>query len=113
MRKFWALPSGSKFRDLGTDWLQNLLAQADEGMRPRILLLLWRAWHLRSDVIHQDGKARIDESVVFLQSYLVDNHFPVPSMKDLRGKAVVQAPVSRDSTAPNSPDPTWSPPPKG
>jgi hypothetical protein len=67
MRKFWALPSESKFRDSGTDWLQNLLAQADEGMRPRILLLLWRAWHLRNDVIHQDGKALIDASVVFLQ----------------------------------------------
>jgi hypothetical protein len=67
MRKFWALPVESKFRDSGTDWLQNLLAQADEGMRPRILLLLWRAWHLRNDVIHQDGKALIDASVVFLQ----------------------------------------------
>jgi hypothetical protein len=113
MRKFWALPVESKFRDSGTDWLQNLLAQADEGMRPRILLLLWRAWHLHNDVIHQDGKARIDESVVFLQYYLVDNHLHVPAMQDLRGKAIVQTHVIRDSTAPNSPDPTWSPPPKG
>ncbi|KAM0924113.1 hypothetical protein ACQ4PT_005102 [Festuca glaucescens] len=113
MHKFWALPSESKFRDTGTDWLQNLLAQADEGTWPRILLLLWRAWHLRNDVIHQDGKARIDESVVFLQSYLVDNHLTVPAMQDLRGKAIVQAPVIRDTTAPNSPDPAWSPPPKG
>jgi hypothetical protein len=68
MRKVWNLPSESKFRNTGTDWLQNLLAQVNNQSRSCILLLLWRAWHLRNDIIHHEGRARIDESVTFLQT---------------------------------------------
>jgi hypothetical protein len=41
-------------------------------MRDKILLLLWNCWHLRNDVIHNEGKETIANSCAFLQAYLHD-----------------------------------------
>jgi hypothetical protein len=38
-------------------------------MRAKILLLLWRAWHLRNDSIHNEGRESIKRSASFLQDY--------------------------------------------
>jgi hypothetical protein len=72
MRKFWGLPSEASFTYSGSDWLQLLLGRVDETARSRILLLFWRVWHLRNDIIHHDGKATIAESVNFLRSITLD-----------------------------------------
>jgi ribonuclease HI len=45
------------------------LDQADAQQQAHILLLLWRAWHLRNDIVHQEGRATIGDSVLFLQAY--------------------------------------------
>jgi hypothetical protein len=54
-------------------------------MRARILLLLWRAWHLRNDCIHHDGKATIAESVSFLKAYLQEPYIQVCVHTDVKG----------------------------
>jgi hypothetical protein len=56
MRNYWKLPDEKCFRYTGNDWLQVLLGSVDENTRAKILLLLWRSWHLRNDCIHNDGK---------------------------------------------------------
>jgi ribonuclease HI len=66
MREVWNLPNEAVFSYTSKDWFLNLLAQTDNRMRPKNLLLLWCAWHLRNDIIHQNRKARIAESVIFL-----------------------------------------------
>lgn len=35
-------------------------------MRDKILILLWRAWHLQENIVHGNGKETISGSVAFL-----------------------------------------------
>ncbi|KAI5003478.1 hypothetical protein ZWY2020_030638 [Hordeum vulgare] len=70
IRVHWALPDEDKFQFTGVDWLQNLLGKCDNETRRRILLMMWRAWWLRDDCIHADGKALIGQSVCFLVKYV-------------------------------------------
>jgi hypothetical protein len=84
-------------------------------MRARILLLHWRAWHLRNDCIHHDGKATIVESVSFLKAYLQEPYIQVCVHTDVKGKqALYPATTSSTSSAakPQSLE-SWSTPPAG
>lgn len=38
-------------------------------MRAKILMLLWRCWHLREDCIRNNGRETINGSVLFLKKY--------------------------------------------
>jgi hypothetical protein len=69
MREHWKLPDEKAFSYSGKDWLQILIGHTDELTKSRILLLLWRSWHLRNDIIHAEGKETIARSVAFLMSY--------------------------------------------
>jgi hypothetical protein len=88
MRQVWTLPKEEDFRFTGQDWFLMLLAAANKDMRVKMLLLLWRTWHHRNNVVHGDGKASIEASKSFLQSYLhsIQPGAPEP---DHRGKAAV------------------------
>lgn len=70
MRAHWELPAEDQCRFNGDDWLQNLLGRCDAEGRRKLLLLLWRAWWLRDDCIHADGRATINQSVQFLLKYV-------------------------------------------
>ncbi|KAK1647134.1 hypothetical protein QYE76_064939 [Lolium multiflorum] len=85
MRKCWSLPPENEFRYTGRDWLQLLLDPLDDITRARVLLVLWRAWHLRNDVIHHKGDATIASSVIFLQSYLGETFNPSTVIHDEKG----------------------------
>jgi hypothetical protein len=69
LRDHWKLPPEHTFRYTGNDWLLILLNQLDDSSRSRVLLLFWRAWHLRNNVIYENGKEPISKSVKFLLSY--------------------------------------------
>jgi hypothetical protein len=69
MRRHWDLPGEESFRYLGPDWLLLLLQKVNKVMGARILLLLWRVWFLRNDIIHGDGKCTVSGSEGFLLSY--------------------------------------------
>jgi ribonuclease HI len=47
-----------------------MLRLVDTTARDNTLLLLWRAWHLRNDFIHGQGRATIPGSMQFLKSYV-------------------------------------------
>lgn len=66
MREHWNLPPEFRFRQTGENWLLVLLGSCSTKQRAQVLLLLWRAWHLRCDVIHKNGKETIMNSVSFL-----------------------------------------------
>lgn len=66
MREVWImLPSDSKLIDTGVDWLQVLLHTCQGDTRAKILLSLWKAWHLRDDVIHDTGKETVTRPAAF------------------------------------------------
>jgi ribonuclease HI len=69
MRAHWKLPKEHHFKKSGKDWLLLLLNQVDAITKARILLLFWRSWHLRNDIVHEQGKESIATSVSFLLSY--------------------------------------------
>jgi hypothetical protein len=69
LRKHWKLPHEHTFRKTGKDWLLILLNQVDMDTGARILLMFWRAWHLRNNIVHDNGKETIERSISFLLSY--------------------------------------------
>jgi hypothetical protein len=70
LRNVWSLPSEETFDTNGKEWLLHLLSKTPKDMRPKILFLLWRAWHHRNNIVHGDGKASVSASVGFLANYL-------------------------------------------
>ncbi|KAM0902898.1 hypothetical protein ACQ4PT_019025 [Festuca glaucescens] len=52
MRDHWPIPIEEAFRNTGKDWLLVLLSSTDVCIRAKIMLILWRAWHLGKDVVH-------------------------------------------------------------
>ncbi|SPT18358.1 unnamed protein product [Triticum aestivum] len=66
MREEWDIPSEKHFRNTGEDWLQILLSSVPKDVRAKILLLLWRCWHLRDNCIHEDGKEPVLVSAAYL-----------------------------------------------
>jgi ribonuclease HI len=53
------------------------------------LLLLWRAWYLRNNVIHGDGKATIRQSADFLINYAHELKLTNAQSPNRKGKALV------------------------
>jgi hypothetical protein len=86
MRKHWSLPNEDALKFSGKDWLQILLSQLDNLTRSRTLMVLWRAWHLRCDIIHEQGKETIASSISFLLSYDLDHTTTCMQPTDGKGK---------------------------
>jgi hypothetical protein len=69
MRKHWDLLGEEHLQSTGPNWLLLLLQKVNKVIGARILLLMWRAWHLRNDVMHGEGKCTVTGSEGFLVSY--------------------------------------------
>jgi hypothetical protein len=69
VRGFCSLPDESQFQNTGPDWLLLLLSKVDRTTGARIMLLSWRAWHLRNDVMHGRGTGSVLGSANFVVSY--------------------------------------------
>jgi hypothetical protein len=46
-----------------------LLSSVKTETKAKILFILWRAWHIRNDVVHEKGTPSINGSCKFLTSY--------------------------------------------
>jgi ribonuclease HI len=102
MRKVWTLPNENLFRYSGEDWLQHLLDPLNDITKARVILLLWRSWHLRNDIIHHKGDETIAKSAIFLQSYLGETYNPTVSSFDAKGKQCCDFFVCRDIAEKNN-----------
>jgi hypothetical protein len=91
MGEVWPLPNIKALRNTGSEWLLHLLEGRPEVERVMILMTLWRIWHCRNEVVHQNPAPSIDCSKRFLQSYLVSllgiKQFPCADAA--KGKMVV------------------------
>jgi hypothetical protein len=67
--KHWSIPLEAKFVYTGPDWLLILLSQHNADVKAKILLMLWRAWHLRNDMVHGQGSGSIVGSALFLGNF--------------------------------------------
>jgi ribonuclease HI len=111
MREHWKLPPDRALKMTGKDWLLLSLSNTDDLTRVRLLLLFWRAWHLRNDAIHQQGREPIAASVSFLLSYTERFQASSHVVEDRKGKA----PMFVLPEASMIPEPgihsNWTPPP--
>jgi hypothetical protein len=69
MHKHWYMSGEEQLQNIGPNWLLLLMQKVNKVTGARILLLMWRAWHLRNDITHGEGKCTVTGSEGFLVSY--------------------------------------------
>jgi hypothetical protein len=69
MRKTWRLPDGMQLQNTGPDWLLLLLSRINREQKAKVLLLMWRVWFMRNDMIFGKGQETVKGSANFLMSY--------------------------------------------
>ncbi|XP_020162306.1 uncharacterized protein [Aegilops tauschii subsp. strangulata] len=70
MRQVWPLPAKEQVLDTGKEWLFTALQAQNEDVRAMVIMLLWRTWSLRNDMLHDKPTPLPDISRTFLTSYL-------------------------------------------
>ncbi|XP_062232870.1 uncharacterized protein LOC133930222 [Phragmites australis] len=116
VREYWELPDEFLLKYTGPDWLLVLLDSIPTKMKTNLLLVLWRSWHLRNDIIHEKGLASIADSVSFLKNFR-ETLSPVWQQEvDHKGKlpiseCIIPEPIRRNRAT--SDDVVWRPPPEG
>jgi hypothetical protein len=117
LRKDWELPDENAFSYTGEDWMLLLLNNVSDQMRSKLLLMWWRTWHLRNNIIFDDGKCRIEQSSIFLQSTLASNSdkTDIEKLSDPKGKRILGRENEVDSIDPrtNQTPVSWSKPEVG
>jgi ribonuclease HI len=111
----WNLPDDSFFRYTGPDWALILLSHVSDQMRSKLLFMWWRTWHLRNNMIFGDGKCSIEQSAIFLQSYL---HTMLGSREievtaDPKGKQPMLVQLNANSEKQSKAQNQWTKPPEG
>lgn len=66
MRDHWDLPDEAQCRYTGGEWLLLLIDRATDDQRNALLLLLWQAWYVHNNIVHDAGLVSVKESVGFL-----------------------------------------------
>ena len=113
MRKWWNLPAEKSFQFNGEDRLQCLLDKCTAEERTKVLLLLWRAWFLRENCIHGNGKETITGSVNFLCRYMEEiKHMHDPNHME-NGKEKLSLFAEQPLLAAPGPANRWTAPPRG
>uniref|UniRef100_A0ACD5TZV9 Uncharacterized protein n=1 Tax=Avena sativa TaxID=4498 RepID=A0ACD5TZV9_AVESA len=88
MKDEWQLPDTAPWANYGDEWVLALLDGQSELQRTRILMTLWRCWHIRNEIVHDKPAASIESSRRFLCSYL-DSLMTIkhcPQSDDVKGK---------------------------
>jgi hypothetical protein len=71
LSNIWELPHESDLIFTGNDWVLVLLDKMPKDMRDKLMFIWWTTWHHRNNIIFDDGKSSIQNSISFLQNYLV------------------------------------------
>ena len=69
MSSVWSLPELTSIHPTH-EWFLNLLCEHGEDTRVRLMMLLWRIWYVRNEVVHAKPAPPVEVSVRFLSSYL-------------------------------------------
>ncbi|KAE8813400.1 retrotransposon unclassified [Hordeum vulgare] len=69
MQTVWPLPPRTDIKCTGKEWLFHFLLEVPESIHSRIIMVLWRIWYLRNEVVHGKTVPPLDISCSFLASY--------------------------------------------
>ena len=91
MAKVRNLPSRTTLKHVGPDWFIHLLAETKEEGRALVMMLFWRIWFVRNELVHHKRPPPMEVSVRFLSSYLsslsaINSN---PSDDPIKGKAML------------------------
>ncbi|KAE8786890.1 retrotransposon unclassified [Hordeum vulgare] len=113
MRLYWPLPDRLLINWTGKEWLLKLLDEAQVSVRSRIIMVLWRSWYVRNEILHGKAPPPQDVSSSFLQSYHNTFSQISSSVEDIiKGKS----PAVPDQISPpckSTPGLSWPHPPDG
>lgn len=70
MAKVWKLPDITSMLNNGKEWLLHVLSPLTELERTMILMIFWRSWHVRNELVHAKPAPPMEASIRFLRSYL-------------------------------------------
>jgi hypothetical protein len=70
MAEVWNLADPTYITNNGKEWLLHLLLGRSQLDRTRILMVMWRIWHVRNEVVHFKPVPPLEASRRFLCSYL-------------------------------------------
>ena len=116
MRDVWLLPNEHFFWQLGPENLLATLDGLDVDGAARVLLLLWRTWHVRNSLTHDAEKLSIEGSVRFLTKYWTElcNVQQKSSVYDTNGKSPIADSLIAGNQSKKRKEPTkWQKPDAG
>lgn len=92
MSERWSLPAISGIQNSGTEWLLNLIGCLPMECVNKVLMTLWRIWHVRNEVVHEKQPPPMEASCQFLMSYMqslmqIKHH---PGEDIIKGKFIVE-----------------------
>ncbi|KAE8812567.1 autophagy-related protein 7 [Hordeum vulgare] len=113
MHLHWPLRDRSLIKWTCKEWLLQLLEESHVSVRNRIIMVLWRSWYVRNEILHGKDPPPEDVSCSFLQSYYSTYSQISSRVEDIiKGKAHV-APVLIRPPCKSAPRLPWPPPPDG
>lgn len=117
MAKIWKLPAIESVLPTGKEWLLQVLAPLGEIERSMMLLIFWRSWYVRNELVHYKPAPPMHVSISFLQKHMVElMSIKLNSQFDpAKGKAIITfdpAAISSNAVGPVK-EPAWFPPVRG
>jgi ribonuclease HI len=121
MSEVWELPDPLTIPNVGSEWVLHLLHGKTELERLRIMMLLWRIWHVRNEVVHHKPPPPAEASRRFLCSY-VDSLLTIkyyPHDDGVKGKApadqqaISKVAQNHVAAGPSAAKERWTRPPAG
>jgi hypothetical protein len=59
LREICDLPKEEELANSGKEWALTVLSNLNSSMRAKVMLIWWRAWHIRNNIIFGEGKCGI------------------------------------------------------
>ena len=118
MSVVWDLPDVTKIMPTGREWFVQIVSDLNEHVRLRLMMLLWRIWYVRNELVHHKPAPPVDVSCRFLASCVASLHSIAlnPQADHSKGKypAMVCFPLAAPTCNIKRLDPSpWAPPVAG
>ncbi|XP_037480771.1 uncharacterized protein LOC119358225 [Triticum dicoccoides] len=70
MAKVWMIPEIESIEHNGKEWLLHVLEPLNDVGRMMVLMIFWRSWFVRNEVVHCKPAPSMEASIRFLRSYV-------------------------------------------
>ena len=109
----WTIPAKEEIGYTGDEWLLHLLSVHDADTRDKIIMLIWRIWSVRTDIVHGKVASPVQASRLFLSSYMQSLQIIKRKTTEeiIKGKFPLGSVQASKVSSAKHPDQPWPPPP--